>query len=461
MLEMGFATIDFTPEPGLVMAGRAKSPPAEGVAGPLCARVLLADDGTQRVALVTLDLMALPATEVDLLRRRLADCGDLLPENIMIACSHTHAAPLTHLAGLEQEHNVVQFVDVMSTRIEQAIVMAIRDIQPVELTSARISAPGWVFNRRAVMADNEVATHGVSWVKGFSRMETTPDDEVQILVAKGNDGTVRGGIVGYACHPTVMESDRLYSSDYAGVLMGELESTLGGTFCFLLGASGDSANPDPASPHQEEFFGWGYAKTMGRALADRALEAIGTGRKSTAGRIGIESTILSISQRRPSRKQVKLSRWYLEEAPKDIDEAVFLQQLSGHSYTFWEVPSRASERHAREILGMWERQRRAGSRDLVEHMEVQVLVLGDVAIAALPVELFTDLGRDLKQQSPFPSTFVATMTNGWHGYVPTIEAFERGGYEPLLAYQSRLVPEAGAVLTHAALELLHHLYHSR
>ena len=115
---------------------------------------------------------------------------------------------------------------------------------------------------------------------------------------------------------------------------------------------------------------------------------------------------------------------------------------------------RANERHARELLGMWEWQRRVGTRELIEDVEVQVVRLGEIAVAALPVELFTAFGRRLKARSLFADTFVATLANGWHGYAPTAEAFTRGGYEPFLAYQSRLVPEAGERMTDAALGLL-------
>jgi hypothetical protein len=280
-------------------------------------------------------------------------------------------------------------------------------------------------------------------------------------VARDTNGTIRGGVVSYACHPTVMESEPVYSSDYPGVLAKELESSLGGTFCFLLGASGDSANLDPETRNQDAYFGWDYARMMGSALAELAMAAIADSRKTTANRIGIERAMLRIPQRRPTWEQVQLARWYIEEAPNDIDEEAFMRRLYGHRYTFWEVPERASERHARELLGMWEWQRRAGSRELVEDVEIQALAFGDIAIVACPVELFTDFGRQIKHGSPFAETVIATQANGWHGYVPTLEAFERGGYEPFLAYQSRLVPEAGEMMTQAALDLLRTLAASR
>src|SRR5215211_5712900 len=114
-------------------------------------------------------------------------------------------------------------------------------------------------------------------------------------------------------------------------------------------------------------------------------------------------------------------------------------------------------RHAEELLNMWQWQRGKSDDELVEEIEIQVITLGDVAIVAFPVELFSDFGRRVKAESPFPDTIIATLANGWHGYAPTLEAFDRGGYEPRFAYLSRLAPEAGERMTDAALELLRRL----
>jgi hypothetical protein len=116
-----------------------------------------------------------------------------------------------------------------------------------------------------------------------------------------------------------------------------------------------------------------------------------------------------------------------------------------------------NERHAQELLNMWQWQRGKSEDELVEEIEIQVITIGDVAIAGFPVELFSDLGRRVKTGSPFPDTFIATLANGWHGYAPTLEAFTRGGYEPRFAYPSRLALEAGERMTDAALELLQRL----
>jgi hypothetical protein len=108
--------------------------------------------------------------------------------------------------------------------------------------------------------------------------------------------------------------------------------------------------------------------------------------------VALASTWLPIAQRRPTPEQVESARWYLEEAPSDLDEHAFTRRLSGHQYTFYDAPRRANERHARELLGMSEWQRRVGTRELVEEVEVRALRIGDVAVVAFPVEPFAALG---------------------------------------------------------------------
>jgi hypothetical protein len=171
----------------------------------------------------------------------------------------------------------------------------------------------------------------------------------------------------------------------------------------------------------------------------------------------VAATHLRLAQRRPTPEQVELARWYLEERPPDLDELAFTRRLYGHDYTFNDGKQVGNERHARELLDMWEWQRTKAEDQLVEEVEIQVMALGDLAIVAFPVELFTAFGRRVKTASPFATTFVATLANGWHGYAPTLEAFSRGGYEPRFAYPSRLVPEAGDQMADAAIAMLQQL----
>jgi hypothetical protein len=62
-------------------------------------------------------------------------------------------------------------------------------------------------------------------------------------------------------------------------------------------------------------------------------------------------------------------------------------------------------------------------------LDIAIWRLGDVWIAAAPVELFSELGASLREKLNAPVIW-ATVTNGWHDYWPTSKAMSEGGYEP-------------------------------
>jgi hypothetical protein len=88
-------------------------------------------------------------------------------------------------------------------------------------------------------------------------------------------------------------------------------------------------------------------------------------------------------------------------------------------------------------------------------MEVQVFRLSDdVAIVALPGEVFVELGLAIKKASPFATTLVIELANNSPAYIPTREAFFDGDYEVI---NSRVKPGGGEMLVDTALRLLREL----
>ena len=55
--------------------------------------------------------------------------------------------------------------------------------------------------------------------------------------------------------------------------------------------------------------------------------------------------------------------------------------------------------------------------------------IGDLGVCAIPFEVFVEIGLELKRKSPFDRTFTISHANGSHGYWPTVEQNELGGYE--------------------------------
>jgi hypothetical protein len=455
-MRAGFGKTELSPPLGLQMLGMPGSPRAEGVVWPLHGRVMVLEVNDTLVALVSLDLLGLNSDTVAEWREAISHRSGIPASHVLIGCSHTHRAPSPFLDATDDPEQAAAFLSEARERVAAAAAEAVASLQPADLLSGEAQAPGVGFNRRPMYANGEVGTHGWTWLPDFSGMEDTPDETVRLLMARALDGAPLGGVINFSCHPTAMGHDPVYSADYPGVLTEAMEARRGGTWGFLLGAAGDTSTPDPSSHDDESGFGVEHTTRMGEALAEAADRAIASARSEPAHAITVATTHVAVKQRLATPELVELARWYLEERPADLDEIEFSRRLSGHDFTFADGKQVGNERHAQEMLRMWEWQQGPNAQ-LIEQLEVQVIAIGDTAIVALPGEIFTEFGRRIIAASPFTSTMIVSIANGSFGYIPTKVAFSHGGYEPRFALPSRLEEDAGDMLTEAAIGLLRQL----
>jgi len=89
---------------------------------------------------------------------------------------------------------------------------------------------------------------------------------------------------------------------------------------------------------------------------------------------------------------------------------------------------------------------------------VQALRVGDLAITTIPCEVFVAIGLELKEKSPFPTTVLIELANGYNGYLPTKRHFELGGYETWRAQSSYLEVDAAARIVDRLLRMLAELH---
>ena len=80
---------------------------------------------------------------------------------------------------------------------------------------------------------------------------------------------------------------------------------------------------------------------------------------------------------------------------------------------------------------------------------VRIIKIGDLCLASIPAEYFTEFGLKIKDASPLP-TMVVTLANGWLGYIPTAAALARqGGHETTITISSKMEPAAGDLMAEA------------
>jgi hypothetical protein len=83
----------------------------------------------------------------------------------------------------------------------------------------------------------------------------------------------------------------------------------------------------------------------------------------------------------------------------------------------------------------------------------QAFGIGELGIAAVPFEVFTEIGLEIKARSPFKDTFTIELANGSNGYLPPPGQHDLGGYETWLG-TNRVEREASVKITKQTLEML-------
>ncbi len=90
---------------------------------------------------------------------------------------------------------------------------------------------------------------------------------------------------------------------------------------------------------------------------------------------------------------------------------------------------------------------------------MQAFRIGDLGLVAIPFETFSEIGLEIKKKGPFNSTFTISLAHGYHGYLPTPEQHELGGYETWLG-TNRVEIEASRKIVKKLLELFNDIHSS-
>jgi len=92
-----------------------------------------------------------------------------------------------------------------------------------------------------------------------------------------------------------------------------------------------------------------------------------------------------------------------------------------------------------------------------EELILQAIRIGDLAITAMPNEVYGITGLKLKAQSPFKTTFNMELANGAAGYIPPPEQHFLGGYTTWPARTVGLETNAEPVIVDTLLGMLEKL----
>jgi hypothetical protein len=480
-LRAGVAKVDITTESGL------------RVNDPLYARVLVLDNDSTRVVLVSMDTTAIAGRTVsagflpdvaddfmEQLRRHVSDKLKISGCNITVTATHTHP-PSPMLCSDDEQLK----------RIGNAIAQAIENLTPVKIAIGRGHEDRLTINRNAVMKD------GSHWA--IRMWEPCPPDdeiasvgpidpEIGILRLDRLDGSPLAVVYNFACHLGLgvpLYEPRIdtpgadaVSAGFSGFASNLIEQQLGDDVMamYIQGANGDLAeaiDKDFHRPRSCEEFGMNLGVSTLKALKEMGSGGHG------------ELKFVSRTIELPRRTDIPQVIAKLEEEQEQLCESLNYNVLNFKTFlplymkymVSPQYPSASAYRYiqeqnvgARDIRSM----DACNKRDVDKYManikamerlssirdklytlrkhkkvnddsgettiaaEIHGIRIGDCVFIGAPIELICEIGLKIKEKSPFKQTFVASDTNGYMHYGVTPEYYAGGGYE---ATECLLAPE--------------------
>jgi hypothetical protein len=440
---IGVARADITPPVGIYHRnwGAATHETAEGVHRPLTATVLTlqSDEGDAPLVLVSADLGWWRGRDDEAhVRGGILDALGLDPARVMVCLTHTHAGPVLSRADADRPGGdlIAPYLDHLRATLADLVRRALATARPATLTVSTgrctvaanrdLPAPPIAAGDHTVQRDAGARRAGeieaTRYLTGFAPDGPPADDT--LLVGRVTDdatGETVATLVNYACHPTTLaHENRLLSPDFVGALREVVEGANGGAPCaFLQGASGELAP-------REQY-------TADTSVADAHGRAIGYAVLSTLAQMLPPRTGLAYAGSVESGAPLALWRRAPAEPPTGTDARLLTVELPLKPLpTLAEIEAelaRTTDTYQAERLRRRRQVRRTvGDGDALEY-PVWVWRAGALSFVGHPGEAYSALQTELRAAAGLDAAvFVMNVVNGWGGYLPPADFYDRDLY---------------------------------
>jgi len=386
-LTMSYSSADIstTEDEHTMLAGfAARSKLHDGIHQHLFTHCLVLGDGTQKVCIISNDLMEISPALADTMRAMIAEKSGLAVDNILMHNIHTHSAPRSGgWCNVPGGPNRAWKDRMVETVVDNAVKNIAAEGKPFKLEIGK----------------------GCTSINGNRCEKGGPVDHDVYVARFLQKGKPVVSVVNLACHPVCMGAGSLLlSSDYPGICGKYLSEAWGGEVFQLTGAAG---NMDPAlGPKMVE-----YAEECGKSLAD---------------------SLVNIKfSRVPSKGLLRLVNETVD-LPYQID-VITPEAVIAHADSLAASARTVFPRFADDVMGWKE--------EILERFEegpvpsklryhLHGVDLDGVIFFFSDGEPFCEYQMEARAAFPDRTVFFAGYTNGQNSYLPSARAYEvRKGYE--------------------------------
>jgi hypothetical protein len=413
-LKVGWGRVDITPDRPVGLIGFGRRRISEGAKDPITATVLALEGVDEKgkvveqTILVSCDLISLRRVTMDSVRELLKErLPDFDPDKLIMNATHTHQAPQQQSGSSRGIYDFTkeekakgwmtgdEYRAFMSKRISEAIVKAWK--------SRRSGGVSWGidqavvgFNRRIVFTNGAAQMSRQTNRPNFDHIEGIEDHTLSLLFFWDDDEKLTGIIINVASPAQSEQGGNMISADFWHDVREEIASRYSKDV-FVLSQCAAAGEGMPITGIQQ------------RAQTIMAQRRGVSWRREIARRIadGVD-------------RALPVSR-------KHIDNRVVFR----HSVTRIDLPEKDPPSPPFVVL------------DSVKPVELHLLRIGDVGVATVPFELFSDYGMRIQARSGAIMTFVVQLACGHSEYLPSSRAIRGGGYS---AEKYLVGPKGGRIL---------------
>ncbi|MHA1269932.1 MAG: neutral/alkaline non-lysosomal ceramidase N-terminal domain-containing protein [Candidatus Helarchaeota archaeon] len=432
---IGFAKSDITPKTRVKMGGYGyRKGKSTGVHDQLYAHAIYFSYNKIEIAMVSLDILGLFNIHVNHFRKIIENKTGIPSKNILIHCVHNHSAPdavgLTDLKGFFKKTIKDDVIHLIGKGIINAVIKAKQNAQPSKVGAGKIDS-----EKRLII----------------NRRDPLKDAKYQIGVIRIDDmnGNLRGLIINYACHGTVLpSSNNLITADYIGQINHTIQE-LSNNSVFSLYFNGTCGDVNP------NLFDFDIKlEDIDKSiLYDGPGGAKGSFKRAWEIGSSIARTAWDLAQKITTKEIDRINVHY-KQLLVPIDDIIEKNTLKNHlKHIFFQLKQKLMM-GLRKIGNLSNYNFIKTSTGLKMKTEIQLIQINDILFPALPGEFFLNLGEKILNESPSKNTFLIELANDCAGYFFSISDYFEGGYEQSMSF----CPKGGTYIINKMIKLIKSSY---